>query len=184
MLESVPCPVPLLLALAACSQAPQTATPAVAPVPVAAVPVPPTQDDGPQLRIDSARSIIVVTVRRGGDGYYWTGSAWSAATAPEKLITATGTIALRTDSLTAGNNNGTLSAAAGVVVATAMAYAVRLARGHPRKWIGHFNRAASLGYIDEVIHPKDTRRKIAAALEACRGKREARPLRKHGNIPL
>jgi propionyl-CoA carboxylase beta chain len=45
-------------------------------------------------------------------------------------------------------------------------------------------RAASLGYIDEVIHPKDTRRKIAAALEACRSKREARPVRKHGNIPL
>ncbi len=45
-------------------------------------------------------------------------------------------------------------------------------------------RAAALGYIDEVIHPKDTRRKVAAALEACRGKREVRPFRKHGNIPL
>ncbi|MGE3260488.1 MAG: acyl-CoA carboxylase subunit beta [Bacteriovoracia bacterium] len=45
-------------------------------------------------------------------------------------------------------------------------------------------RAAGLGYLDEVIHPKDTRRKIAAALEATRGKREARPVRKHGNIPL
>ena len=45
-------------------------------------------------------------------------------------------------------------------------------------------RAASLGYIDEVIHPRDTRRKIAAALEACAGKREPRPVRKHGNVPL
>lgn len=45
-------------------------------------------------------------------------------------------------------------------------------------------RAASLGYIDEVIHPKDTRRKIASALAACAGKRETRPIRKHGNIPL
>jgi propionyl-CoA carboxylase beta chain len=45
-------------------------------------------------------------------------------------------------------------------------------------------QAASLGYIDEVIHPKDTRRKLCAALEACRNKRESRPLRKHGNIPL
>jgi propionyl-CoA carboxylase beta chain len=45
-------------------------------------------------------------------------------------------------------------------------------------------RAASLGYIDEVIHPRDTRRKIASALLACRGKREVRPTRKHGNIPL
>jgi propionyl-CoA carboxylase beta chain len=45
-------------------------------------------------------------------------------------------------------------------------------------------RAASLGYLDEVIHPKDTRRKICRALEACRNKRETRPVRKHGNIPL
>jgi propionyl-CoA carboxylase beta chain len=45
-------------------------------------------------------------------------------------------------------------------------------------------RAAGLGYVDEVIHPKDTRRKVGAALEACRGKRETRPVRKHGNIPL
>ena len=44
--------------------------------------------------------------------------------------------------------------------------------------------AASLGYIDEVISPKDTRRKIAAALEATENKREPRPVRKHGNIPL
>lgn len=39
-----------------------------------------------------------------------------------------------------------LAAAAGVILATAMAYAVRLARGRPRTWIGYFNRAASLGY--------------------------------------
>lgn len=44
--------------------------------------------------------------------------------------------------------------------------------------------AASLGYLDEIINPKDTRRKLAAALEACAGKNEVRPSRKHGNIPL
>jgi propionyl-CoA carboxylase beta chain len=44
--------------------------------------------------------------------------------------------------------------------------------------------AASYGYIDEVIHPRDTRRKIARALELTNGKRESRPNRKHGNIPL
>ena len=44
--------------------------------------------------------------------------------------------------------------------------------------------AASLGYIDEVIHPKDTRRKISAALDTCKHKKEVRPFRKHGNIPL
>jgi propionyl-CoA carboxylase beta chain len=45
-------------------------------------------------------------------------------------------------------------------------------------------RAAGLGYIDEVIETKDTRRKLCAALEATRNKREVRPARKHGNIPL
>lgn len=45
-------------------------------------------------------------------------------------------------------------------------------------------KAAALGYIDEVIHPKDSRRKICSALEATKGKREPRPVRKHGNIPL
>jgi len=45
-------------------------------------------------------------------------------------------------------------------------------------------KAAGFGYIDEVIHPKDTRRKIAAALEACANKKEVRPVRKHGNVPL
>lgn len=44
--------------------------------------------------------------------------------------------------------------------------------------------AASLGYLDEVIDPKDARRKIASALRVCRNKRETRPKRKHGNIPL
>lgn len=45
-------------------------------------------------------------------------------------------------------------------------------------------KAASLGYIDEIIHPKNTRKKIIAALEMTRNKRKSNPPRKHGNIPL
>ncbi len=45
-------------------------------------------------------------------------------------------------------------------------------------------KAAELGYIDEVIKPEDTRRRLAMCLEALEGKREKRPSRKHGNIPL
>jgi acetyl-CoA carboxylase carboxyltransferase component len=44
--------------------------------------------------------------------------------------------------------------------------------------------AAERGYIDAVIDPADTRREIAAALEALNDKREQLPARKHGNIPL
>ena len=44
--------------------------------------------------------------------------------------------------------------------------------------------AASRGFIDEVIHPRKTRRKIISALEACEHKRDTNPPKKHGNIPL
>lgn len=45
-------------------------------------------------------------------------------------------------------------------------------------------KAAELGYIDVVIDPKETRKYVAHALRMLKGKREPKPLRKHGNIPL
>jgi acetyl-CoA carboxylase carboxyltransferase component len=44
--------------------------------------------------------------------------------------------------------------------------------------------AASMGYINAVIRPRDTRPEIIAAFEALRDKKETRPPRKHGNIPM
>jgi propionyl-CoA carboxylase beta chain len=44
--------------------------------------------------------------------------------------------------------------------------------------------AASRGFVDEVIRPRQTRRKIISALESCAGKRDRNPAKKHGNIPL
>ena len=44
--------------------------------------------------------------------------------------------------------------------------------------------AAGRGYVDDVIEARKTRSAIAGALEMLRGKRVARPQRKHGNIPL
>ncbi len=44
--------------------------------------------------------------------------------------------------------------------------------------------AAQLGYIDEVIDPKETRPRLIAALEMLRNKRDTNPPKKHGNIPL
>jgi len=44
--------------------------------------------------------------------------------------------------------------------------------------------AASRGYIDAVIVPSETRSRLIAALEAMRAKRELRPPKKHGNIPV
>jgi len=44
--------------------------------------------------------------------------------------------------------------------------------------------AASMGYINAVIPPRDTRPKIIAALETLQNKKEARPAKKHGNIPM
>ncbi len=45
-------------------------------------------------------------------------------------------------------------------------------------------KAAELGYIDEVIMPRETRPRIVAALKALENKRESNPPKKHGNIPL
>jgi propionyl-CoA carboxylase beta chain len=44
--------------------------------------------------------------------------------------------------------------------------------------------AAERGYIDEVIEPKLTRKKIITALHMLENKRDKNPPKKHGNIPL
>jgi len=45
-------------------------------------------------------------------------------------------------------------------------------------------KAAELGYIDEIIYPHETRRKILQALEMTKNKTDNSPAKKHGNIPL
>ncbi len=45
-------------------------------------------------------------------------------------------------------------------------------------------RAAELGYIDEIIYPRETRKKLVEALEMTKNKSESNPPKKHGNIPL
>jgi propionyl-CoA carboxylase beta chain len=44
--------------------------------------------------------------------------------------------------------------------------------------------AAERGYLDAVIRPRDTRRKLIQALEMLENKRDKNPPKKHGNIPL
>jgi len=44
--------------------------------------------------------------------------------------------------------------------------------------------AAARGMVDDVIEPSETRSWIAQALEVLRAKRELRPQKKHGLIPL
>jgi acetyl-CoA carboxylase carboxyltransferase component len=44
--------------------------------------------------------------------------------------------------------------------------------------------AASRGYVDDVIEPSTTRVRLISALDMLAGKRENRPSKKHGNIPL
>jgi propionyl-CoA carboxylase beta chain len=45
-------------------------------------------------------------------------------------------------------------------------------------------RAAARGFIDEVIHPRETRRKLIKAFAMLENKAVERPKRKHGNVPL
>jgi propionyl-CoA carboxylase beta chain len=55
----------------------------------------------------------------------------------------------------------------------------RYARDLANPW-----RAAERGYVDAVIAPSETRRELIKALAFTASKREQRPARKHGNIPL
>jgi len=45
-------------------------------------------------------------------------------------------------------------------------------------------KAAEHGYVDEVIRPEDTRRKLILAFEMLKNKVDKLPRKKHGNIPL
>ena len=45
-------------------------------------------------------------------------------------------------------------------------------------------RAAERGLVDEIIMPRDTRRKLIRALEMTRNKNQSNPPKKHGNMPL
>jgi propionyl-CoA carboxylase beta chain len=44
--------------------------------------------------------------------------------------------------------------------------------------------AAEKGFVDEIILPRTTRRKLIQALATLEGKRDKNPPKKHGNIPL
>ncbi len=48
----------------------------------------------------------------------------------------------------------------------------------------HPYRAAARGFVDEVIQPRETRRKLIKAFAMLENKSVERPRRKHGNIPL
>jgi acetyl-CoA carboxylase carboxyltransferase component len=59
------------------------------------------------------------------------------------------------------------------------------------KFVAEYNQkfanpyvAASLGYLDDVIEPEETRPRLIRALSALRNKRQSLPPKKHGLIPL
>jgi propionyl-CoA carboxylase beta chain len=53
-----------------------------------------------------------------------------------------------------------------------------------REMFAHPYVAASRGYVDDVIDPRETRPRLISALDMLRNKRDENPPRKHGNIPL
>ncbi|HXW85682.1 MAG TPA: acyl-CoA carboxylase subunit beta [Candidatus Binataceae bacterium] len=65
----------------------------------------------------------------------------------------------------------------------AAAERARLTEDYRRTFANPF-KAAELGYIDEIIMPRDTRPRLISALKALENKRDTNPPRKHGNIPL
>jgi acetyl-CoA carboxylase carboxyltransferase component len=59
----------------------------------------------------------------------------------------------------------------------------RLAEDYRERFNNPYH-AASAGYVDDIIEPRETRAKIIASLAALRDKYSAGPPRKHGNIPV
>ena len=53
-----------------------------------------------------------------------------------------------------------------------------------REKIANPYTAASRGFIDDIIEPRDTRQRLVNALEMLKNKRDTNPSKKHGNIPL
>ena len=53
-----------------------------------------------------------------------------------------------------------------------------------RQKFAHPYIAASRGFVDDIIDPRDTRPRLIDALETLRSKRDRNPPKKHGNIPL
>ena len=52
---------------------------------------------------------------------------------------------------------------------------------------GKFNnpyRAAELGYVEDVIEPRESRQRLISAFDMLESKRASNPAKKHGNIPL
>jgi len=54
---------------------------------------------------------------------------------------------------------------------------------YEEKFLSPF-RAAERGYIDEVIQPRSTRKRICRALALAKDKKLENPWKKHGNLPL
>ncbi len=63
------------------------------------------------------------------------------------------------------------------------AKAIELEEEYRRKFANPFV-AAQKGYIDDIIEPKNTRYRVIRALELLQDKKDIRPSKKHGNIPL
>jgi len=53
-----------------------------------------------------------------------------------------------------------------------------------RQRFNHPSHAASAGYVDDIIEPRETRAKVIASLTALHDKFSPSPPRKHGNIPV
>ena len=62
--------------------------------------------------------------------------------------------------------------------------AFRAARAvHKEKFATPY-QAAELGFIDEIIYPRQTRKRLIQALEMTENKMQTNPPKKHGNMPL
>jgi methylmalonyl-CoA decarboxylase subunit alpha len=53
-----------------------------------------------------------------------------------------------------------------------------------KKMFANPYQAAKYGFIDDIIEPRNTRFRIIRGLSLLQTKKDTRPMKKHGNIPL
>ena len=73
-----------------------------------------------------------------------------------------------------------------VVVVVAAVAVVVCRRRRRRSYCGSYDTPllCDVGYVDDVIEPRETRRRLCLDLETLSTKNQSNPWKKHGNMPL
>jgi len=53
-----------------------------------------------------------------------------------------------------------------------------------KEMVKKLNPCVGIGYVDDILEPRETRRRLCLDLETLSTKNQSNPWKKHGNMPL